>query len=446
MRLKDTLPAPLAHSWAIVGSGGKTSALFRLARQLQGPVLVSTTTHLGDSQLKWADRVIKIEQMADLAALEDHLPQVTALVGGCVAGEDRWFGPEPLLLEMIKDLAEEHGWPLLVEADGARTLPLKAPADHEPAIPRWVEGVMVVAGLTGLEQPLDRDHIHRPEIYAGLSGLEMGAMVSPEAAARVLLQPQGGLKNIPRDARRVLVLNQADTPEMEAQAQTLSEACLQGFERVVITCFLNETNEVKAMRVRTAGVVMAAGGSTRMGQPKQVMNWRGEPLVCHAAKAALAARLTPVIVVTGAASDLVREALTGLPVQVVDNLQWREGKSSSLRCGVGALPPDAGAAIFLQADQPQVTPCLLRALVERHSLTGAAAIVPLVEGQRTTPVLFDARTFSELAVLQGEQGGQALFSHIHLDYLPWLDGALLIDLDTPEDFQKLDQFYQQENS
>jgi len=440
VRLKDALPAPRSQTWAIVGSGGKTSALFRLARQLEGPVLVSTTTHLGDSQLSMADKVIMMRQPADLAELDGPLPQVTVLVGGRTAGEDRWFGPEPFLLQMVKDVSQDHGWPLLLEADGSRMLPLKAPAEHEPAIPGWVDGVMVVAGLTGLGQALNSGQVHRPEIYAALSGLEMESTISTEAAARVLRHPQGGLKNIPRKARRVLVLNQADSPELAAQAQTMSEVCLKEFERVAITCFKSD-EEVKALRVRTAGVVMAAGGSTRMGQLKQVMQWRGAPLVRHAVTAALAAGLDPVIVVTGAEAEQVHAVLTDLPVQLVDNLQWREGKSSSLRCGVGALPPETGAAIFLQADQPQVTPWLLRALMERHSLTGAAAIAPLVEGQRTTPVLFDARTFSQLAMVQGEQGGQAIFSRIQLDYLPWLDGSLLVDLDTPEDFQKLDQLY-----
>ena len=99
--------------------------------------------------------------------------------------------------------------PLLVEADGSRRLPLKAPAPHEPVIPEWVNTVVVVAGLSGLGKLLDPAWVHRPEIFAHLSGLELNAPVTSDGLINVLTHPQGGLKDIPYGARRVALLNQA---------------------------------------------------------------------------------------------------------------------------------------------------------------------------------------------------------------------------------------------
>jgi len=90
----------------------------------------------------------------------------------------------------------------LVEADGSRRLPLKAPAAHEPPIPAWVNTVAVLVGLSGMDKPLAAETVHRPEIFAELSEAEMGKPVGMLAITRLLLHPQGGLKNIPPGARK----------------------------------------------------------------------------------------------------------------------------------------------------------------------------------------------------------------------------------------------------
>jgi len=96
-----------------------------------------------------------------------------------------------------------------------------------------------------------------------------------------------------------------------------------------------------------------------------------------------------------------------------------------------------GAAIFLLADQPQVTPMVLRALVEQHSAELAPIVAPLVAGQRANPVLFDRVTFPDLMALTGDVGGRAIFSKYSPTYLPWHDESLLVDVDTPDDLRRL---------
>ena len=106
------------------------------------------------------------------------------------------------------------------------------------------------------------------------------------------------------------------------------------------------------------------------------------------------------------------------------------------------LPPKTvnGPALpfFLLADQPQIEPSVIRALIEYHAAELCPIIAPLVMmGQRTNPVLFDCTTFPDLMDLQGDVGGRAIFSRHYVEYMPWHDDRLLLDVDKPEDYQRL---------
>lgn len=419
---------------AFAGAGGKTTALFQLARQLS-PAMVTTTTHLGAWQAPLADRHIVAGDAVDLAALEKDFPPGVTLVTGPPEG-NRFRGVEQDLLYWLHAISKERRLPLLIEADGARQRPLKAPAAHEPVIPAFVEAVSVVAGLAGLGKPLTDEFVHRPEIFSQLSGLEMGQAVTPEAVVRVLAHPSGGLKSIPPGARRVALLNQADTAELQAQAKRLAEKLLPAYDAVLVASL--GQNQTYAAHEPVAGIVLAAGESKRFGQPKQLLEWRGKPFVRQAAETALAAGLSPVVVVTGANAGAVGAAVGGLPLTICHNPDWQSGQSSSLQAGLSALPPKTGAAIFLLADQPHVPPTLLRALVERHSLDLSPVVAPQVGGRRANPVLFDRVAFPALRSLSGDVGGRAVFDRFPPAYLPWHDESLLADIDTPEDYARLE--------
>ncbi len=437
---------------ALVGAGGKSSALFWLARELVEsgqPVLISTTTHLGAWQVNAGDVHLVIKKAQEIPMQADF-PTGIVVVTGLQVDARRFAGLEGDSLSTLHDLANQQQLPLLIEADGARLLPLKAPAEYEPAIPAFINTVIVSAGMEGLGKPLTGEWVHRPEQFARLSGLGLGELVTPEAVSRVLMHPHGGLKNIPPEARRILLLNQADSAEKQAQAHAIAMQVQQAFHGVIIAALpqlpVEGSNrqdvppslpEIHAVHEPIAGVVLAAGGASRYGRLKQLLEWQDQPLVRHAVLTALQAGLSPVLVVTGADADLVGQAVAGLPVRQVYNEEWQRGQSTSMQAGLRVLPATIGGAMFLLADQPNIPPGLIQALVEAHSQSLAPIIAPLVDGQRGNPVLFDPLTFDDLMQVTGDTGGRQIFAKYPLRYVPWPDRAVLLDVDEPQDYARL---------
>jgi molybdenum cofactor cytidylyltransferase len=187
-------------------------------------------------------------------------------------------------------------------------------------------------------------------------------------------------------------------------------------------------------------VVLAAGGSLRMGQLKQLLEVAGQPMARRVVQVVGSAGVDQVVVVVGAHADAVKQALEGLAVQIVRNRHWADGMSGSLRVGVGALRRDIQAAFIVLADQPGLTSELLRSLLARYHATNARIIAPFYEGRRGNPVLFDRALFVDLQALEGDKGARE-FLALHEDWVERVDvdnPAVLLDVDTPRDYRRLD--------
>ncbi len=434
MDLAKALRVAQATRVAFVGAGGKTTGLFQLARSLHPPVAVTCSTQLGAWQADLADHHLVVSRPEDIERFAGQIEDVT-LFTQAPGGDNHLPGLDADMLDALRGLAGELGFPVLVEADGSRQHPLKAPAEHEPVIPGWINMVVVVAGLSGLDQTLDSSSVHRPEGFAEISGTKMGERITEESIARMLAHPQGGLKNIPASAKKVALLNQADRPDLVNAGIRIGNKIEQAFDAAIVASLAEQ--KIWQVIEPAAGIILGGGGSSRYGQPKMLLPWRGKPLIRHVAEAALAGGLDPVIVVTGAVDQPVREALSGLPVVIAHNPDWQLGQSTSVRMGVRALPETTGGAVFLLADQPFATAGLLRDLVGRYRATLAPVTAPRVAGRRANPVRFDRDVFASLLSLEGDTGGRAIIERYPVEYLDWADENLLLDVDTPEDYARL---------
>ena len=157
-----------------------------------------------------------------------------------------------------------------------------------------------------------------------------------------------------------------------------------------------------------AGVVLAAGRSSRLGRPKQLLPLGGEALLRHTLRATLASSLDEVVVVLGHEADAVRAAIADLPVRSVFNPDFARGQSTSVRAGLEALSPETEAAVFLLGDQPGIDPDLITALIAAWRASDAPVVAPRYTDGVGNPVLFDRRVFPNLLTLEGDQGAKPI--------------------------------------
>ncbi len=327
---------------------------------------------------------------------------------------------------------------LIVEADGARGLSLKAPAPHEPPLPSATTVAIPMMGVEAIGRPLDGEIAHRPELVALRTGISLGETITPEAAATLLAHPEGGLKNVPFSSRVIPLINKV-TPSTLGLAQGVAQRLIaqEPIHRVVLGAAL-EPDPVLECWTKVAGVILAAGESRRLGRPKQLLHLGGKSMIEHVAEVALASSLQEVIVVLGHKAEEIRPLLEGKKLQLVTNLDWPEGLSTSIQAGLAVLPPQFEACLFLLADQPRVTLKLVEGILARYRQTLAPVVGPRYRGRRGNPVLFSRSLFPEMANLEGDEGGRLLLER-HADIVEWVDvdsKEYFLDIDTPEDLER----------
>jgi probable selenium-dependent hydroxylase accessory protein YqeC len=233
---------------SLVGAGGKTSLMYRLAHELAGhgqSVLSTTTTHIHPPTaeqcgvcIEAATAVQILEQAA--GALREHR-HITAAAGR-IAESGKLFGLAPEEIDRMQ-AARVFDW-IIVEADGAAGRPLKAPAAHEPVIPSSSGWVVGMAGLQALGRPMTEQWVFRAEAFAMITGMAPGAMVTAVEVARVLSHDRGILKGAPAQSRCLAFLNRADTSDRRAAGGRIADLIKQTGEsqirRVILGQVLDE--------------------------------------------------------------------------------------------------------------------------------------------------------------------------------------------------------------
>jgi len=189
---------------------------------------------------------------------------------------------------------------------------------------------------------------------------------------------------------------------------------------------------------RVAGVVLAAGLSSRMGLNKMLLDLGGRTLVRRAVTTALSAGLDPVLVVLGHESDRVRAELSGLPWTAVLNSDYARGMNISLRAGIAALPDDAAGAVVLLGDMPLVEASMVRALVTAFRRSGPKLAISTYGGVVAPPILYGRALFPELRALEAESCGKSVVRNHRAEAfeLQW-PPETLTDLDSPEDVERI---------
>jgi molybdenum cofactor cytidylyltransferase len=465
-QLREALGIERDDVVSFVGAGGKTTTAMRLMVELAEAgqsVVFTTTTKILEPVLAGDERLVLSEQPETVLKMVPELLAQRLKVFLAVRRLEETDSaldkdldyPFPVRANKLQGVAPEMvdrlaaALPELVilnEADGARHRSLKAPAAHEPVVPASTTLLVPMASLHVLGQPLSDEHVFRPKRVAALSGTALGEPVTVDTVATVLTHPQAGLKGLPPQARVVPILNQWEGETASAEAREVAELALrhERTQRVVVASLrqadpvLDIIGAELLVHPKVAAIVLAAGASTRYGQPKQLLPVGGKTMLQHVVDVVLASPVDQTIVVLGHRAGEIRATLEDRPADIVTNEEWEAGMSTSVQAGLRVIRPDVQAALFVLADQPAITPEIIAALLGRYRETGAHIVVPTYRGKRGNPALFDRSLFAELFKVQDDRGGRQLVEMYRdrAERVKVGSEAVLVDVDTEEDYNR----------
>jgi molybdenum cofactor cytidylyltransferase len=187
-------------------------------------------------------------------------------------------------------------------------------------------------------------------------------------------------------------------------------------------------------------IILAAGQSSRLGQPKQLLPYRGKTLLQHTIENALRIDAESVLVILGANNSLIRKEITYPNISIIENPYWESGIASSIKLGLNALlnmNPKTDAILLMVCDQPFIESAVLQRLLDAQNNTGQPIIGSSYDNTYGIPALFHSTLFPDLMELNGDHGAKKLFDkYKHQSFfVPFDKGG--IDIDTDEDYEKL---------
>ena len=189
---------------------------------------------------------------------------------------------------------------------------------------------------------------------------------------------------------------------------------------------------------KTGIIILAAGNSSRMGEPKQLMMYKNKTFLQHIIGEAKSANLEPVICVTGYQSELITKSITGMGVSIIYNQLWRDGMGTGIAAGIKQLLlSDVDSVILAVSDQPHVSSDLFSSMLALKDQSGKRIVACSYAGTLGTPVLFDRDYFNQLKSLSGNQGAKNIVKLNIPDVCPIEFEKGRIDIDTKEDYENL---------
>ena len=187
-------------------------------------------------------------------------------------------------------------------------------------------------------------------------------------------------------------------------------------------------------------IILAAGESSRLGQPKQLLPFRDSTLLNYVIDEACRSQANPRLLVLGAFAEQVKNSLDNSSIKVIENREWQEGLSSSIRCGIRELiqmEPACESVILSVADQPYFSSAIVDTLISFHQNNNKGIVASHYANTVGPPTLFDKKFFPDLLALKGDLGARSVLGRYanEVATIPFEPGV--IDIDTPDDLRKI---------
>ena len=186
-----------------------------------------------------------------------------------------------------------------------------------------------------------------------------------------------------------------------------------------------------------SAIVLAAGESSRLGKPKQLIPWQGKTLLGYTIQKIRKSGIEDIVLVLGAYSQVITNTINIIGLRIVNNPLWKTGKASSIKAGLSCISTESKGVIIFLSDQPFLSTRLITELINASSNPEAEIIAPQIGNRLANPVLFKKEVFHAFETLMGEEGGKNLFDKFNMYRIPWKDARILKDIDTMDDLSNL---------
>jgi molybdenum cofactor cytidylyltransferase len=439
MKLYEAFDVMRGDVVAFIGAGGKTSALVNMGYELAElgwRVTATTTTRISLDQLALVPYALRVQEGTDTLseALRRHR---FVFLYDRITGDDV-YGVTPDYVSHLLDNVDSDV--LLIEADSARGLPLKAPYPYEPVIPAESSLVVPIASVSVLGQELNEDYVYNAQAIMDRYGFVEHTRVKSPWVAQVLRDEKLGLQGVPENARVIALLNQV-TPHGYARARARLIARLTLLSPRVSGVAIGSVrgaDPVYEVQRSVGAVVLAAGMSKRMGQPKVLLPWTARrTIIEQIIEQLMLARLDHICVVTGSRSGEVRQLATGMGAETAYNPDYRSGEMlSSLKVGLAAMPRQVQAALVVLGDQPRIQPRVITQVLTAYAEGRGKIVAPSFQKRRGHPILIDRRYWQEILSLPPD-GAPRDVINAHAGEIAYVDvdtDSVLRDVDTPDDY------------
>ncbi|MFC1869339.1 molybdenum cofactor cytidylyltransferase [Thermodesulfobacteriota bacterium] len=201
------------------------------------------------------------------------------------------------------------------------------------------------------------------------------------------------------------------------------------------------TKSVNNRPVNVAGIILAAGMSSRLGRTKQLLPYKGKTILAWVIEAAIKSRLKKAYLVLGHEADEIRRTLNYPDLTFVYNPLYEKGQGYSIKYGIREVDESMDAVMFIMGDQPLLKPQTINKLIEVYAEKGGLIVLPAFQGRQGSPVLFSRPLFLQLEKLSGESGGRVLFEEYadQITRVKLQDPGIYFDVDSEEDYLKLQE-------
>lgn len=440
MNLQQAFDVTRGDVIAFIGAGGKTSALIALGHELAEAgwrVLATTTTVISDDQLRLMPHALTYRSQPRIIseALTEH--GFVFLYDTIQRGQV--YGPAMEWTREILDHVDSDV--LLIEADGASGLPLKAPYQNEPSIPPETTLVIPIASLSALGQPLDDEHVYNSQAMIERYGFYPGSDIRVPWIAQVLRDEELGLRGIPETARVIAFLNQTPAEgHLRERARRIAQMALKSPRlNGVALGSVRSSDPICEVQRPIAAVVLAGGQGSRMGRPKQLLPWTHKRTILeHIIEQLSRAHIDHIYVVTGYYAERVKALSEAMGATAVHNRAHISGEMlSSLQVGLKSLPPQITAAMVVLGDQPRIQPRVVQQITQAYaeSANSGQLIAPSYLMRRGHPILIGRRHWSAV-IAQKESLREVLNENAdEIAYVTVETDSVLRDVDTPDDYE-----------